>query len=255
MYHSTSSLTIPWLMVVYFQVSWAASFPEYLRCPFCGCICINSSPSGDPFFPILGPAQDDISQSPAQALGINGEWWRLDLHGPQAAPKLAASVWCHPKSLIQKSLPWKPAFLFVFVLGSHHYFIIATWEEWQAHLWRMSHRACDWATSGPQQTAGGWEWGSPTAPLGGPCPHHPIIVSHKALCLMPWVLRALTAPQVSSPCWLTSPSLVPTPQPWLLCTVGSWSCGEPGRVPEVTWFSQLTGFLDCMFCRSTFLSL
>ena len=45
------------------------------------------------------------------------------------------------------------------------------------------------------------------------------------------------------------------PQPWLLCTVGSRSCGEPGRVLEVTWFSQLTGFLDCMFCRSTFLSL
>ena len=68
------TLTIPWLMVVCFQVSWAASFPEYLRCPFCGCLCINSSPSGDPFFPILGPAQYDISQSPAQTLGVNGEW-------------------------------------------------------------------------------------------------------------------------------------------------------------------------------------
>lgn len=27
---------------------------------------------------------------------------------------------------------------------------------------------------------------------------------------------------------------------------------EGGKVPEVTWFSQLTGFLDCMFHRSTF---
>lgn len=40
-----------------------------------------------------------------------------------------------------------------------------------------------------------------------------------------------------------------------LYTLGSGSCGEPGRAPEVTWFSQLTDFLDYMFCRPTLLAL
>ena len=238
-------------MVVCFQVSWAASFPEYLRCPFCGCLCINSSPSGDPFFPILGPAQDDISQSPAQTLGVNGEWWRLDLHGPQAAlrrwlplcgviPSPSLRSGCHGNPLSCLFSSWAAI---IILLQPHGKSGEPTRGGWATGMWLGHFRA----TADSWRLRVGWPQGSP----GGTCPHQPIIVSHKVLLSH----AALTAPRASSPWRLPSPSLGPTPQPWLLCTVGSWSCGEPGRVPEVTWFSQLTGFLDCMFCRSTFLSL
>lgn len=39
--------------MICFQVSQAAPFPEYLKCSFRGCVCINSSPSADRFFPKL----------------------------------------------------------------------------------------------------------------------------------------------------------------------------------------------------------
>ena len=62
-----------------------------------------------------------------------------------AGPTGAASVRYHPRYLAQKWLSWKPVSLFVFVLGSDHYFIIATWEEWSARPREVGRRsrACD----------------------------------------------------------------------------------------------------------------